>query len=282
MSFYSEWYKRPEVKFQMIKHTYNRETAFIMPNFIKERTYESSVRLMRIHNVSHLDIWLRARHVTVTPTGKNLNLYNIYTSLSCYKFGVPRSSLKLEMRKFDDWKMDHWKQIISYNMLIDIDAKSFDEVDDAYNDAKKIKEYFDELNVSYYLHFSGCGFHFILPYSMFKHFNLSFNPKDSKNIYDFYKSIAKDMKEMLSGRIDLKVFDSRRVYKVPFTLSIYDGVLTMCRPFQNEKDFDSFTLEKMMPENQNNIREMTDFLFNPNGDVSRFIEKVEVVKDGND
>lgn len=267
---YPEWYKIPAVKFKIIKYTYNHETAMIKPNFVQEDF--KTIRMLRIHNVQHLDLWLKFMHIWDSQ-----KIYNIYYSLAGYEKGIPYSTLYLSERDFGDWKKNHWKEMVSYDFLLDIDGKNTSEIDFAYYSAKEIKKFFDKFGVPYNLRFSGMGFHFIIPYDYFEELGLSFNPSDENRIYKFYNEIARKLNERFSVMIDTKIYDTRRVCKIPYSLALYNGRACLCRPFESDDDFNSFRLMSMLPLRYvNKVRQMTEKLFNENGNIYKLLKELDM------
>ena len=270
MISYPEWYTIPAVKFQIIKYTYNRETAIIKPNYLDAKF--RSVRMMRVHNVSHLDAWMKSMHIFDSQ-----KLYNLYVSLAKYKEGIPYSTLKLAERDFTDWKINHWKEMVSYDFLIDIDAGNLNEMDFAYYSAKEVKKFFDSCGTPYYLRFSGMGFHFIVPYDYFSHLNLSFDHTVENSIYRFFNGIAEKLHNRFSEMIDVRIYDSRRVIKIPFSLALYDDRVHLCKPFESDDDFNGFRLKNMIPAyHAHHVREMYEKLFNENGNVLKLLKELKI------
>ncbi len=269
MKLYPGWYRNPSVKFKIIKYTYNRETMFIKPPFSMGEG--KSTRMIRIHNVQHLDIWLKS--MGVWDDRKD---YNLYYSLAKYDKGIPFGSLNLSERDFGNWSRDNWKEIKEYDFLLDIDCNNHNEMDFAYYSAKKVKEYFDKLGVPYCIRFSGMGFHFIVPYDYFSYLNLSFDPLSENNIYGFFMRIAMRLHSLFSEMIDVGIYDLRRVVKVPYSLALYDGKEYLCVPFGCREEFDDFRLKNMAPIHYNNVREMDEHLFNENGNVYKLVKELEI------
>lgn len=265
---FPEWYKIPAVKFKIIKYTYNREVMFIKPSFSKGEG--KSTRMIRIHNVSHLDVWMNSMRIF-----ESRRLYNLYYSLAKYKEGIPYGSLNLAERDFGNWSRDNWKEIKEFDFLLDIDCNNHKEIDFAYYSAKEIKKFFDGLGVPYHLRFSGRGFHFVIPYDYFESYHLSFDPHDEKNIYQFYMDIAVELQKRFSEMIDIGIYDLRRVVKIPYSLALYDDIEYLCRPFENDDDFNGFKLNNMCPmHSMFRIREMYENLFNSNGNVFKLIKEL--------
>lgn len=281
---YPNWYKLPAVKFLIRNYTYKRETMFMKPSFSESNA--KTVRMIRIHNVQHLDIWTRQLYLYNTIKPRH---FNLYYSLAKYKGGIPLGSLKLADRDFGNWNEECWKEIEGYDFLIDIDAGNHKEMEFAYISAKDIKKLLDECEVSYNLRFSGMGFHFLLPsIEMLKPFpeGLSFNPSDDKNVYKFYMSIAMKLHEDYSEMIDVGIYDSRRVTKIPYSLALYEHKNYVCYPFKSDDDFNNFNLSSMTPLSKyNDISSLpnhfAEYQFNINGNIFKLLEKLRM-KDGKD
>lgn len=266
---YPLWYRIPKVKFQIRKYTYLRETMFIKPSFSVKQG--RTTRMLKIHNVQHLDLWLKKLEVW---NGKRD--YNLYYSLAHYKNGIPHGSLKLADRDFGNWSQEHWKEIDSYDFLLDIDAGNHKEMDFAHDSASQVKVLFDKLLVPYHLRFSGMGFHFVIPYNYF-HNQLSFNPDDDSNVYKFYMSIAMRLHSVYSEMIDTLIYDSRRVTKIPYSLALFSGKSYVCFPFESDEQFKDFKLEHAKPIFlMNRISNDSEHLFNPNGNVFKLLKELGI------
>lgn len=273
MRCYPDWYKNPSVKFKMIKYTYNREVMFIKP--VSSSREGLSTRMIRIHNVQHLDVWMKSMGIW-----NDKKDYNLYYSLARYKKGIPYGSLNLAERDFGDWTRENWKEIDAYDFLLDIDCANHKEIDFAYYSVKNIRNIFDILGVPYHLRFSGRGFHFIVPYDCFSELGLSFDPESENNIYEFYMDIAMGLHRRFSEMIDVGIYDLRRVVKIPFSIALYEGKEYLCRPFEDDDDFMNFRLKSMNPQHSfMRIREIHDNLFNENGNIYKLLNELGI-KDG--
>ena len=267
---YPEWYKLAPVKFNIIKYTYRRETMFIKA---KHSVREGkTTRMIRIHNVQHLDLWLKSMQVF-----KHLREYNLYYSLAKYEDGIPYGSLDLGNRDFGNWVEENHKQIVSYDFLLDIDCGNHKEMPFAYISAKKLKNFFDKNDVPYHLRFSGMGFHFIIPFKCFIDYNLSFNPDENRNIYEFFMDIAMKLHNRFSEMIDLRIYDSRRVAKIPYSLALFDNDNYVCYPFKNNEDFEIFKLEYMQPIHfLNKVDNEPEYMFNEKGNVNKLLKDLRI------
>ena len=267
------WYKSPAIKFELIQSLFNRETAVI--NKCSE-SGKVTIRMLKCHNVSHLD-FIMNYILRMQETG---NLYNLYYSLAKYQNGIPHQDWHLQERNNQEWTDNHYKEMISYDFLLDIDAGDFEELSYAKEATIEIKEFLDDRWIPYHLRFSGCGFHFVIPYDYLpKH--LSLNPfYKGENIYKYCQSLGKFFYKDFSDLVDYKIYDSRRICKVPYSLSIYPQTnnVFMCMPFNNHLqlemfDLKFFELNNLIPE-ANKFRK--NHLFNAQTDVN--IAKNEIIK----
>ena len=273
MTEYPQWYRIPQVKFQIRNYTYRRETMFIKPKHSMKPGM--TTRMIKIHNVQHLDIWLKSMHIT-----SNERDYNLYYSLAHYEDGIPNGSLKLGDRDFGNWTEEHWKSMDGFDFLLDIDAGNHNEIDFAYYSAIEVKKIFDKLEVPYHLRFSGMGFHFVIPYVYFsdKSLALSFNPEAENNIYDFYRDIALKFYDGNSEMVDTGIYDSRRVVKIPYSLALYPGRTYVCYPFK-AFEFETFDLEYMRPRHFiNKIVNEPEPPFHPNRKVFKLHNEFKIKK----
>lgn len=236
-----DWYNLAEVKFELIKQTYNREFAVLPPKHFNQKY---GTRTLRLHSVQHLDFILW-NQLKCKLTKKCLNLYY---SLATYKKGLPMLGANLRERDTSDWKDNHYKHIIAYDLLIDIDAGSHDEITYAQESALKIVDELDDCEVPFQLRFSGMGFHIIIPYWFFRDVKISFNPFAENNIYKLYTRILVNLHDRVSEMIDFKIADSRRICKLPYSIAFYDGCEYVCAPINKRVELLDFNLENYKPQ----------------------------------
>jgi len=268
-----QWYSLASVKFELIKFLYNREFALLVPKFITDIDIKKrSVRTLKCHSVQHLDFNLNATQMFLKNTP-----YNFYYSLAKYINGIPNQTLNFAERDNSNWIKNHYKFIESYDYLIDIDAGSFDDLYFAYYSTKNIKKMFDDLNVPYELRFSGMGFHFIIPYKYLPQ-NLSFNPAENNNLYKFLFNLSTKISMDKSEMVDLNIYDSRRICKIPYSLALYENDCFICTPFINNEQFDKFgnnihkNLYKLRCNNYlYNIQNRGTYLFNQTGNLIKLL-----------
>lgn len=242
----TEWYNTASVKFEIIKFLRNREMALLVPSWIKDKeTRIRCIRMLKCHSVQHYDYILnKGLRIFEKQTP-----YNFYYSLAKYKDGIPNQTFNLWEKKKNNlsWNEIHFNRMVAYDFLIDIDAGSHEDIYFAFDSTKLIKAYFDMLNVPYELRFSGMGFHFIIPYLYLPYHSMI--PKADSNLYWFLCLIAKKLKAKFSEMIDVNIYDSRRVCKIPYSLGIYENGLYVCYPFATSDEFEKFRLRDYVPSN---------------------------------
>lgn len=272
--YFHKWYNRSDVKFKLIKYLYNREFAMLKSKF---NNSAFSIRDLRVHNTQHLDFMLGR----FKAFQKN-RYYNLYYSLARYKEGIPKQDLSFdpETGKFNrdvsDWRNNFESQIIEYDFLLDIDAGVHKDMGFAHDTVEYIIRDFNVYKVPYKLRFSGMGFHIIIPYKYFpKH--LSFKSTEKDNIYKLYYNIAKKFSEYYSEQIDLTIYDSRRICKIPYSLSIYGKDKAFaCMPFEDEKNFREFELRDYGFNDDNVVQFQDDVLFNPQGNIDKLLGYLDI------
>jgi hypothetical protein len=112
------------------------------------------------------------------------------------------------------------------------------------------------------------------------------DPKQSPNIYQYYTMIAKYFYQQFSDLIDWKIYDSRRVCKVPYSIAAYPdiGRFVICLPFSSDEQFKMFgemidggVLNLINAEPDAFIRR-GNYLFNSQGNLDKMIKKIGLNK----
>lgn len=274
MSDIEKWYDDSSVKFEIIKSTMKREMACLVPSWCDSDMRKNSIRMLKCHSVQHLDYILKKG----LRVWERRILYNLYYSLGRYHNGIPDQTFNMTERDNSEWNANHLNVMMGYDCLIDIDAGDVDDILDAHYTCLRIIDLFNAYNVPYEVRFSGMGFHVIIPYVYFSHLNKSVFPSDDDNIYSLYAEIARFLSKTISEMIDLHIYDSRRVCKIPFSLALYEGHIFVCYPFDTLDSIQSFHLADFELMNFNkNIRGQAGYVFNHEGSVN---ELIEVVKNG--
>ena len=247
------YYHELSFLFEAKKFLFNREFAVCLH---KKVSGKSTIfcRNMRAHNAQSIAYLYKTKARFL----KDERL-NMYYSLATYKDGVPRKEIG---QPFDiTWKERAWNDIISFDMLIDIDAPTHKEFNEAKKQAISLMFLLDEFNVAYHLRFSGCGFHFIIPGSALP--QKSFNPYDDNSIYKFILDLEKKL-EYRYEYIDTNLNDSRRITKLPYSVAHYGDALFICLPIMERETLINCKLEDFyLSKWKDEILRRGDYLFNP-------------------
>jgi len=257
------WYNNKNVKFAMLPFLKNREIGLLSPKNFPEYA-ECNIRHIRAHNTQQIDFirdWLQI--------DKKGRLLNWYATLAVYKNGMDKLSANMDLRREQTkiWNETNAAMIDSYDFLIDVDGLDHETFEMTKESARNIKTFFDLNKIPYFLIFSGNGFHFKIPYH-YMTYEYSLNPHtESTNIYQFYQAIAEALKEEYTEQIDTKIYDSRRLCKIPFTLAFFKDIAYVCTPINSDNAFENFTLQQALPENVvANINKLQPKLFNNTND----------------
>jgi len=259
MKIYRRWYDRLDVQYEMIKHLRNRETVFISKDVNQS---PPSLRMCKIHSTQHLQLYLKC-----FPYRLNYP-YNLYYSVAKYEKGIPNQDLNFINKSNSienlEWKNNHFESMNCYDFVIDVDAPSHKDIEEAKQTAIKLHRLFLFHNVPHEIRFSGMGFHFII----INNGTFITTPNHEYSVYKQYIKIAKYLYSTVSELIDLKIYDSRRVIKVPYSLSIYDEEIFICLPILSTDDLLLFSLdENLLIHNSNkSFRGRGIKLFCPDGE----------------
>jgi hypothetical protein len=216
------WYNRVFVCLEILKASQHKEFCFLSP---KGEVHKLKYRQLLIENY---DIF----KMITEKIGFQDKLVNLYNSCAIFQNGaIPISSLNpvrradsLEYQEFNEKAIFLMK---GYSFLIDVDGENFV---DAYNQAKKIKEIFEEFHIRFYmLNSSSKGFHFVVED---EYTDPSIPLLDRCAIFG---TIAKNIQAIYSDLkgIDTNIYDFRRIKKIPYSLSCLDR--TVCLPLSDEE-----------------------------------------------
>ncbi len=269
-----DWYKDNAIKFNMIKFLKNREFCLLKPKHVIKENQMNAVRDIRCHSVQHVTGVL----VHKLQCAYKKDNFNLYSSVARFQNGIPFNNLYFKERDMTEWRKNCWKEIIAYDLLIDIDSEDHSEINFTYRSAERIKEIFDYFGVPYELRFSGCGFHFVIPYRFLPQ-SLSFNPKDENNIYNFCRRFAIALNKQCSEMVDVGIYDHRRVCKLPYSIAMYENENYLCLPFLTDLEFQDFKLENFRVNywrNNPKLMNRGTYLFNSTGDLDSVLTKLRM------
>lgn len=276
-----KYYSDKNVLYAMAEYTKdNREFCMITPTWINEinqETQKTNMRMLRCHSTQSFEYYLQRFSFY------NDRFHNLYYSLARYDGPVPKRDtagwVNVELKQFYKNHRDHMD---SFDFFIDIDSSGKMDVNMAYISARLLKKLFDSWNVPYQLRFSGKGFHFIIDGLLFKGYGFKFNVLSETSIFKAYSKMARWLNMNVSEMVDVNIYDSRRVIKLPYSLAIYKDNVQVCRPFLSNKEFNKWKyydysqhniIEKVIPRRNKHI-------FKRYGNVSKLLKKTGVLKDG--
>lgn len=186
-------------------------------------------------------------------------ILNTYYSLAAYQRGIPINDEYFFTIPKSKWKSEHWKEMTAYDFVVDIDCKDMHEAKTiGYESALMVHDWLVKRGFDVQIRFSGKGFHLVVTFEQFQKragftFHSSFDPDSEESIYSHYQHLASEMHDSLTEWIDLGIYDSRRVIKLPFTLSFYKeetGVRpVVAYPFSSIKEFKYFNFDNLYLEN---------------------------------
>lgn len=265
----NRWYKRRDVKFELVKQLFNREFAMLTPYWNKEKDIKKrNIRMMKCHSVQHFDFLMKCKNFYLDKVP-----YNMYKSVAKYLNGIPNQTMNLKIRNNSDWKANHWKKISGYDFVIDIDVRTHSEFKYALMTAKDLWYLFNETNTPFGCTFSGKGFHFTIPHWFFT--LRSFNPKSDNSIYVLYSDIAHALQNQFSELIDVGIYDSRRLIKLAYSLSIYENQIYVAYPINMEWDIQNFKLEYYELERFDKpVVKRGQYLHNRHGNMNKLLMKL--------
>lgn len=228
------YYKDYNVMYRLIRSLHNREFALLVPSWRDKLEFKRNTRSLKGHNFQSLKFLFDYYKIT-----RGQRIYNLYYSLAKYKDGIPKFTLT--GRDTQDWTINHWKEIEKFDFVLDIDAGDYEDMKFAVISMQEIHTFLDLCRCPHEIIFSGNGFHILIDGKEFNFLNKNYDPYDNKNnIYSFHRELALKFFNKFSEMIDMKIYDSRRVLKIRYSLAIYKDSVQMCRPLLTNEDIYSF------------------------------------------
>jgi hypothetical protein len=222
-----EYYSQTYVLLELVKSLYKRELALI-DTTDGERKYP--VRCIKAWNIN----FLKENFKTFTFFKRK---YNMYYSLATLK-NMPMFSFNPNVRRLEqsDFNLKFDSLIDSFDFVFDLDNDNFQ---DCFDDAKQLKAILDKFGLPYSLRFSGRkGFHFAIQGKHFKELN-----QDIDSLIKSFQVIALILKNKYNIKsIDSGIYDSRRIFKLPYSLVFVEGKEYVVLPL-TDKQFNSFKKE---------------------------------------
>jgi hypothetical protein len=220
-----EYYSHLSVYFALARECFLREAA-MLPSKLSGQSQSDKfgIRCLHLHTVKHASFLLSRLHAW---QGKN-----IYCSCASYGAGVPKLPLRNRKEGLADWKEHHWKSMIAYDLLLDFDAESPEDIPEAARQACEAADalsHFDRTVL-----FSGMGFQVVV--KKLYHPEHGFMPMQGGGAFLQAARVARGLKKRLGlSCLDEGVYDSRRVRKVPWSIASYPEYDAVCIPVSREQ-----------------------------------------------
>lgn len=231
------WYRNPEVIFNIIMCAKDREIALLSKkeDVMPVRNIMAQYSSFLVKNLEAFKFFQRE--------------YNIYYSLATYKkiemFSFSPSTRKAQRLAWNENAIANTK---AFDFGLDFDADGLDNIKDAWNDCKKVKELLDEYRVPYSVRFSGSkGFHLTIPSYQLPELKITDDIRDELSLFNWLKNLAV-MLDLKLGipTLDMGIFDPRRIWKASYSYVCESGLI--CLPLTDEQ-FNHFNLSMVEPVN---------------------------------
>lgn len=224
----------------MLPYVKNREIAFIPAKY---DTKNKPIRACQAHK--HQSLAFLGSYLQYSKKQKP---YNWYVSVAHFNTPPPKQSLAWDNRHnrllaIREWEQNFPDKIDYYNFIIDIDSPDHSEISmkACVDSTRAIRDYLIKEQLKFYIVFSGMGFHIYINDENQDREN--YDGYKLPNIYQRHMSYAEHLKSEFSELVDTKIYDTRRVIKLPYSVAIYEDVMYFCRPLHSEFELDYFKLE---------------------------------------
>lgn len=237
-----KWYNNNKVIYQIIKYTLNRELALLSPKWSSKHL---ALRYLKCHNIQHF----KAIREWIGEI-RNKSDFNYYYSVARYKNGIYDQSFNhLKRKKINmEWKADALKNTQGYNLFIDIDLSSHNkqEISTGVESVQSIHKELNKYRIRHDIVFSGQGFH--IKVNEMQMPKLSPFPDKPNNMYNQCFKIAQYFHDNHTEMVDLVIYDSMRLCKLPFSLALFKELPLVVTPL-DDKMLNNFSLDMVTPEN---------------------------------
>lgn len=267
-------YSRFDVQIEIAKQCQHKEFALIKRAWTGK---EVVIRWLTLHNHKDLQYHIKDKKMETEQIP-----FSFYHSIATLKPEEDVPKTYIPEKEKEQWKDTYYEHIQGFDLFIDIDAPKDETtgkvfIDLAYESTKTIKTLFDKHQFPYSLRFSGRGFHFITPHHYFAQLQKHFNPHNdiNSNIYTLYRNIAKYLYDQHSELIDLQMYESKRLCKIPYSIACYQDQAFICYPFASDQEFNSFQIQEynLMQFNKP-IAYRGIHIFNKQGNIHSFLNEV--------
>lgn len=241
------WYSQDKVKDTIVNHTTRREFVLLTHRSFGEEYKKRNTRMLKCDsrkNISYLldkGLKMFSRR---TP-------FSFFYSLATFRRGIPFYPVHdLGKRDFSGFFKDIQKEIVAYDLLIDIDAPTRDDIMYAHEVMQQVHQELMYEGLPHEVIFSGKGFHIKVPFDVMFDGDYSvnkivyqFTSGDWSKLIDQYSLLSKRLHEEYGDLIDTSVYDLRRICKIPNTLAVYPDAVLVCAPLNDEPTLRNFNIE---------------------------------------
>jgi len=257
------WYRNISVQYELIRFTKNREFVFLSPKWLAVDRMGFDKRYNRIHSIQHFQEILfngaRFDNINGVFNHEQLNdhVFNCYYSLAEYNNGIPYTSLRNDLNDSkikSEWLKNAWRDIKSYDFLIDIDAHIGNKtLGWAKESMILITDLLDEYNIPYILLFTLNGFQARINLSMDKidPVKYSYDRNAERNVYQFFTHALKLLHDNISEMVDYKTIciDETRLGKLPYSIGNNKNSVYVVWPFLTKEEFLNFNISDALISN---------------------------------
>jgi hypothetical protein len=226
------WYNTIEVQYELCKLLHHRELAIITAKTEKQRF---TTRYIICLNKEYMQKHFQRFYFYEIPR-------NLYHSVATLNY-IPVFSYNLKTRshtpEYQEFNKNFNQKITGYNFFLDFDSD--EDFSKALIELKKAKKIFDDYKLPYYiLNSSKKGFHLQIP-SQFMPFEMGID-----KLLETINKVAYNLKGIFElSCIDLSIFDSKRVCKLPYSYSCEGECI--CLPLSDEQ-LDNFSFDLVSME----------------------------------
>jgi hypothetical protein len=201
-----KYYSNPKILEQIFPFINKREVAFIT----KQKSDYFMLRNRKIDQIGYIHKQI------VYFMQQNKVFYNFYCSLCRFKNGI-MFCRDDKQKKY--WFDNYYNYIRDIDIGFDFDAEKESEIAAAKKDVLYISSFLTSQKYEHRILFSGFGFQLVVPFSSLPDCvkNMSFNPYEKDSFFHYASDFVRGFSNKCKT-LDTKVLDSRRVFKVPYSL----------------------------------------------------------------
>lgn len=234
-----QWYSNKSVMMNIIDAMKLREGAFLQ---LREGKKDSMMRYLKINH----DIYFYKNAERYGFFNHKMNLYNSLAKLPNMPM-FPFNRIKKEEQTTPYCEDQYFKDIISYDFMLDIDAKEIEKdkgitmksLQFAYHEFVEIKKLFDEYEIPYWCQFSGKkGFHLRVDSVDYP---IELKKMGVVKQCNLFKKVIENIGYIRDYRFpDDSIFDLKRIAKTPYSVTY--PLYLIAYPL-TDKEIESFNLK---------------------------------------